>query len=64
MFGKRKAVQAAPASSAGSDQYQVKASGERVTVLSSLGRGEVKVARDRNGVSREAIMREDDLKRA
>ena len=61
MFG-RKNRQSTPAPAApASDQYRIKATGERVTVLRNLGNGEVKVAQDSGGVLRDRILRRDDI---
>ncbi|MFD4220431.1 hypothetical protein [Streptomyces griseus] len=62
MFGKSKRKSnAETASTAPSDQYRLKATGQRVTVLERLGRGEVRIAMDTARVCQEDIVNARDI---
>ncbi|MFD5910257.1 hypothetical protein ACFWHL_16220 [Streptomyces massasporeus] len=60
MFGKRKRT-AATTTTTPSDQYRLKSSGRRVTVLKDLGNGEVRIAMDSGGITRDGIVRARDI---
>jgi len=63
MFGNRK--RKTPACSAvpnePNDQFRLKATGQRVTLLSHLGNGEVKIAMDTEYITRDAIVSVHDI---
>lgn len=44
-----------------SDQYRLKTTGQRVTLLTDLGNGEVRIARDDDNILREAIVSIHDI---
>ena len=58
MFGKRKA---ASTPTAPSDQYRIKATGRRVTLLEHLGGGDVRIAMDSGRITREDIVSARDI---
>ncbi|MFE9200420.1 hypothetical protein ACFYMH_30910 [Streptomyces albidoflavus] len=60
MFRKKKTAPAtAPA--AQSDQYRLKSTGQRVTLLEHLGGGDVRIAMDRGRVGRDDIVSARDI---
>ncbi|WP_406147282.1 hypothetical protein [Streptomyces sp. NBC_01012] len=64
MFGKNKrtaATTTAIPTAQPSDQYRLKATGQRVTLLDDFGDGAVRVAMDSNNVLREGIIRARDI---
>ncbi|WP_420034602.1 hypothetical protein ACN2WE_20765 [Streptomyces sp. cg28] len=63
MFGKSKS-KAATTPAAPSDQYRLKATGRRVTVLEHLGGGDVRIAMDSGHVTRDDIVSARDITRA
>ncbi|MGW4222992.1 hypothetical protein ACWEG1_05995 [Streptomyces bauhiniae] len=60
-ISKRKAVTAATIPSPPSDQYRIKATGQRVTLLTDLGGGDVRIADDSDNVLRDWIVRASDI---
>ncbi|MFG3410198.1 hypothetical protein [Streptomyces sp. NPDC048142] len=60
MFGKSKR-KAATTPTAPSDQYRLKATGQRVTLLEHLGGGEVRIAMDTAHVCRDDIVSVRDI---
>ncbi|MFF3553452.1 hypothetical protein ACFYXL_08530 [Streptomyces tsukubensis] len=60
MFGKNKRT-APPAPTAQTDQYRLKATGQRVTLLEHLSRGDVRIAMDSGHVCRDAIVSARDI---
>ncbi|MEU6825736.1 hypothetical protein ABZ921_34420 [Streptomyces atriruber] len=58
MFGKRKA---ATAPTAQTDQYRLKATGRRVTVLEHLSGGDVRIATDSGHITRDDIVSARDI---
>ncbi|MCX5159981.1 hypothetical protein OOK39_11925 [Streptomyces sp. NBC_00264] len=59
MFGKSKRTTATP--TAQTDQYRLKSTGRRVTVLEHLGGGDVRIAMDSGRVPREDIVSARDI---
>ncbi|MEU3702543.1 hypothetical protein AB0E82_09665 [Streptomyces anulatus] len=60
MFGKSKS-KAVTTPTAPSDQYRLKATGQRVTLLERLGGGEVRIAMDSDRVCRDDIVSARDI---
>ncbi|MER5681068.1 hypothetical protein ABT081_29505 [Streptomyces sp. NPDC002238] len=60
MFGKSKR-KAATTPTAQTDQYRLKATGRRVTVLEYLGGGDVRIAMDSGRITRDAIVSARDI---
>ncbi|MFF5877385.1 hypothetical protein ACIQ9M_25495 [Streptomyces californicus] len=60
MFGKSKR-KAVTTPTEPSDQYRLKATGQRVTLLEHLGRGEVRIAMDTDRVCRDDIVNARDI---
>ncbi|MFJ2584039.1 hypothetical protein [Streptomyces sp. NPDC087538] len=62
MFRKSKRTTATP--TAQTDQYRLKSTGRRVTVLEHLGGGDVRIAMDSGRITREDIVSARDITRA
>jgi membrane protein implicated in regulation of membrane protease activity len=60
MFGKSKRT-AATTPTAQTDQYRLKATGRRVTVLEHLSGGEVRIAMDNGRITRDDIVSARDI---
>lgn len=60
MFGKSKRT-AATTPTAQTDQYRLKSTGRRVTVLEHLGGGDVRIAMDSDRIAREDIVSTRDI---
>ncbi|MGC5534257.1 hypothetical protein [Streptomyces sp. SR-10] len=59
LFSRKPASVAAPA--AQSDQYRLKSTGQRVTLIEDLGGGEVKIAMDTAHTTRDDIVSARDI---
>ncbi|WP_331731774.1 hypothetical protein OG298_45065 (plasmid) [Streptomyces sp. NBC_01005] len=59
MFGKKSKAATTPA--AQSDQYRLKATGQRVTVLGHLSGGDVRIAMDSGHITRDDIVSARDI---
>lgn len=60
MFGKRNRT-ATPAPAAQSDQYRLKSTGQRVTLLEHLSGGDVRIALDTPYITRDDIVSARDI---
>ncbi|MFB7953411.1 hypothetical protein [Streptomyces sp. NPDC056045] len=60
MFGKRNRT-TAPIPTAQSDQYRLKATGQRVTLLERLSGGDVRIAMDTAHITRDDIVSARDI---
>ncbi|MFC8274917.1 hypothetical protein ACFUJR_20740 [Streptomyces sp. NPDC057271] len=60
MFGKSKR-KAATTPTAQTDQYRLKATGQRVTLIERLGGGDVRIAMDSGRILREDIVSARDI---
>ncbi|MFG2540654.1 hypothetical protein ACGFU4_35990 [Streptomyces sp. NPDC048511] len=60
MFGKSKRT-AVTTPTARSDQYRLKATGQRVTLLEDLGGGDVRIAMDSDCITRDDIVSARDI---
>lgn len=60
MFGKNKRT-AGTAPTAPSDQYRLKSTGRRVTLLGHLGGGDVRIAMDDGDIVRDGIVSARDI---
>lgn len=59
MFRKKKTT--APATAVQSDQYRLRSTGQRVTLLEHLGGGDVRIAMDRGRAGRDDIVSARDI---
>ncbi|MFB8417398.1 hypothetical protein ACFC63_18010 [Streptomyces albidoflavus] len=59
MFRRKKTT--APAPAVQSDQYRLRSTGQRVTLLEHLGGGDVRIAMDRGHVWRDDIVSARDI---
>ncbi|MEU0143578.1 hypothetical protein ABZ203_27740 [Streptomyces albidoflavus] len=59
MFRKKKTATPAPAVQ--SDQYRLRSTGQRVTLLENLGGGDVRIAMDRGRAGRDDIVSARDI---
>ncbi|MFD0074287.1 hypothetical protein ACFVIY_17820 [Streptomyces sp. NPDC127166] len=64
MFGRKSKTTAYSAPSHPDDNWRLKSTGQRVTILRRLGNGDVKVAADSDGILREDIVSARDITRA
>lgn len=64
MFGKSKRNTATSAPATQADQYRLKATGQRVTVLEYLDGGDVRIAMDSDGICRSDIVSARDIQPA
>ncbi|MFE0142196.1 hypothetical protein [[Kitasatospora] papulosa] len=60
MFGKSKRT-TVTTSTARSDQYRLKSTGQRVTLLEHLGNGDVRIAMDTDRICRDDIVSARDI---
>ncbi|MFJ3344153.1 hypothetical protein ACIPPN_09995 [Streptomyces diastaticus] len=61
MFRKKKTATPAPAAGTQSDQYRLRSTGQRVTLLEHLGGGDVRIAMDRGRAVRDDIVSARDI---
>ncbi|WP_103512926.1 hypothetical protein [Streptomyces sp. SM13] len=59
LFSRKSASVAAPTTQG--DQYRLRGTGQRVTLLEDLGGGEVRVAMDSDRITRDGIVRARDI---
>lgn len=61
LFSRKSASGSVSAPAAQSDQYRLKSTGQRVTLLEDLGGGEVKIAMDTASSTRDDIVSARDI---